>query len=133
MFQFSLLSLNDIKNDMRTKYLLYLIILLSLQAFPVSAQQRLTFRVADFHLNPLDLTARNDQFKRTDDDGKLYSIIKVTTDLPDDELQSYVFDFGLMNSFAEMHQDDGELWVYVQNNAKTVTIRRGGICNNQKL
>ncbi len=117
---------------MRTRFLFRLILLFLCSLQPLAAQQRLTFRVADFHQNPLDLTARNDQFKRTDDNGALYSIIKVTSDLPDDELKSYVFDFGLMNSFTEIHPDDGELWVYVQKNAKTVTIRREGYATISK-
>ena len=117
---------------MKTKSLFCFVLLFLCSLPPLSAQQRLTFRVADFHQNPLDLTARNDQFKRTDDNGALYSIIKVTSDLPDDELKSYVFDFGLMNSSTEIHQDDGELWVYVQKNAKTVTIRREGYATINK-
>ena len=117
---------------MKLRYIFLVICFFILKAITISAQQRLTFRVADFHQNPLDLTARNDQFKRMDDNGALYSIIKVTSDLPDDELKSYVFDFGLMNSFTEIHQDDGELWVYVQKNAKTVTIRREGYATISK-
>ena len=103
--------------------LLTLLWLMSLTAF---AQQRLKFSVADFHQDQLDLTARNEQFKRTDDSGSLYAIIKVKADVENDDLQDFLFDFGYMNSFVVMHDDLNELWVYVQKNAKTVTIRRDG-------
>ena len=111
---------------MRTKPFYYLILLLSLQVFSASAQQRLTFRVAEFHQDPLDLSARSEQYKRSDDNGSLYSIVKVTTDIAGDNLSAFHFDFGLMNSIPVIHEEDGELWIYVQKNAKTVTIRREG-------
>ena len=104
----------------------FLLTLLWLMPFTAFAQQRLKFGVADFHQDQLDLTARNDEFKRTDDSGSLYAIIKVKADVENDDLQGFLFDFGYMNSFVVMHDDLNELWVYVQKNAKTVTIRRDG-------
>ena len=111
---------------MKPRYTIFLTLLFSLFLQSVSAQQRLKFSVADFHQDQLDLTARNDEFKRTDDSGSLYAIIKVKADVENDDLQSFIFDFGYMNSFVVMHDDLNELWVYVQKNAKTVTIRRDG-------
>lgn len=111
---------------MRRRTLFALLFLLVIQAMPLCAQQLSKFSIASFELDPLDLSARNDQYKRTDDNGALYSIIKVKSDLPDDDLQAFHFNFGLMNSFVEFHQDLNELWVYVQKNAKTVTITREG-------
>lgn len=90
------------------------------------AQQRLPLSVASFGQDPMDMTARSDQYKRLDDNGTLYSIIKVKSSLPNDKLQDYHFNFGYMNSFSELHDDVSELWVYVQKNAKTVTIFREG-------
>ena len=110
---------------MKRQILLFLSTLI-LFSLSTSAQQRLTFRVVDFHLEPTDLTARNDAYKRKDDSGDMYAIIKVVSDRPDDDLSAYCFDFGLMNSFVELHNDVRELWVYVQRNAKTVTISRNG-------
>lgn len=117
---------------MRIKHLLGIILLLLLQATPLVAQQLRTFRVTDFHRDVLDLTARNEQFRKEDDSGSLYAIIKVKSDLPDDDLQSYRFDFGMMNSFVEPHLEDGEIWVYVQKNARTATIRREGFTSVNK-
>ena len=97
-----------------------------------SAQQLQRFSVAEFVQDPMDLTARNDQYKRTDDDGKLYSIIKVKSNSADDDLQAYRFDFGLMNSFVVHHPEAEELWVYVQKNAKTVSISREGYISVNK-
>ena len=110
---------------MKRQILLFLstLIFCSLSAY---AQQRLTFRVADFHHDQMDMTARNEQYKRTDDSGDMYAIIKVRSDRDDDDLAAYRFDFGLMNSFIELHEAEDELWVYVQRNTKTVTISREG-------
>ena len=106
---------------MRKDIFLYLFLLLALPVLPVKAQQRLKFQVADFHRDPLALTARSGDYAR---DG--YAIIKVTSDLADDDLRLFAFDFGLLNSTAELHDDVNELWVYVQKNAKRVTISREG-------
>ena len=111
---------------MRFRLFMYLICVLMWGVFPASAQQKLKFSVVEFKQDPLDLSARSEQFKKVDDNGTLYAIIKVKSDFPDDDLQSYHFDFGLMNSFVVMHDDLDELWVYVQKNAKTVTISRDG-------
>ena len=98
----------------------------------LSAQQLLRFSVAEFVQDPLDLTARSDQHKRTDANGALYAIIKVKSNLPDDDLQAYHFDFGLMNSFVEHHPEVEELWVYVQKNAKVVSVSRDGYISVSK-
>ena len=98
----------------------------------LSAQQLLRFSVAEFVQDPLDLTARSDQHKRSDTNGALYSIIKVKSNLPDDDLQAYRFDFGYMKSFVEHHPEAEELWVYVQKNAKVVSISRDGYISVSK-
>ena len=128
------MTINKTRYSMRTKTLFALLLLFILQVTPVLAQQQplRNFRVVDFHQDAVDLTARNEQFKKTDDSGSLYAIIKVKTDLPDDDLQAYRFDFGMMNSFVEFHGEDRELWVYVQKNARTVTIRREGFTSVNK-
>ncbi len=88
------------------------------------AQQKLTFRVADFSYDAFDQTARDERFKRYDGSGFLYAIVKVSGDSPADKLGEYRFNFGNMNHIVEDH--DGELWLYVQKNAKIVTITRNG-------
>ena len=89
-----------------------------------SAQQKLKFSVESFELDQFDLTARNEAYKKMDSNGDLYAIIKVTSSNPDDNLRAYHFNFGNMNSLIDVH--DAELWVYVQRNAKMVTISREG-------
>ncbi len=106
-----------------TKQLLTLLLFM-MGAVAVNAQQKLKFSVASFELDPFDLTAKNDAYKKVDGNGSLYAIIKVTSTNPDDDLKTYNFNFGNMNSQVEQH--DGELWVYVQRNAKMVTITRSG-------
>ena len=96
----------------------------------VQAQQKQTFSIASFELDQFDMTAKNEQYKKIDGNGSLYAIIKVTSTSPDDDLKAYHFSFGNMNSIVEQH--DGELWVYVQRNAKMVTISRQGYATINK-
>ena len=84
--------------------------------------QELKFRVAEFYQDQQDLTGQEEN--RDDGDGALYAVIKVTSDNEDDDLNQFSFDFNYMKSSKEMR--DGELWVFVQRNAKNVTIRREG-------
>ena len=102
--------------------LLLLFLLMSVST--VSAQQRLKFSVKDFSYDAFDQTARDERFKKIDGSGSLYAIVKVTGDSSDDDLLDYRFNFGNMNHLVEDH--DGELWLYVQKNAKMVTISRSG-------
>lgn len=90
-------------------------------SLPASAQQKQKFSVANFEYNPFDMSA---QSAKLDGSGNRYAIIKVSSTNPDDDLKEYTFNFGNLRSFVEEH--DNELWVYVQKNAKTVTISRQG-------
>lgn len=84
--------------------------------------QDLKFFVTKFEQDQFDMAARN--AAKDDGDGSLYAIIKVSSDIEDDDLSKFKFDFGYMKSIVEKH--DGQLWVFVQRNAKNVTIRREG-------
>ena len=117
---------------MKLRLLIAAYTLLFLSIAPVSSQQLLRFSVAEFVQDPLDLTARNDQYKQMDDNGSLYSIIKVKSNLSDDALKAYHFDFGWINSFVVHHPEKEELWVYVQKNAKNVSISREGYVSVDK-
>ena len=92
-------------------------------AMAVFAQQKQKFSVVSFEELPLDMTAREDGAK-DDGTGSLYAIIKVTSTNPDDDLRAYNFDFDYLKHVVE--PKDGELWVYVQRNAKRVNISREG-------
>ncbi|MBR4709098.1 MAG: SUMF1/EgtB/PvdO family nonheme iron enzyme [Bacteroidaceae bacterium] len=86
----------------------------------VSVFGQLKFHVASFGEDQFDLAARDERFKKIDGSGSLYAIIKVSGD----DLKEYNFNFGNMNHLVEEH--NGKLWVYVQKNAKMVTIMRKG-------
>ena len=94
--------------------------LLLLLVGAVSAFGQLKFHVASFGEDQFDLAARDERFKKIDGSGSLYAIIKVSGD----DLKEYNFNFGNMNHLVESHED--QLWVYVQKNAKHVTITRSG-------
>ena len=92
--------------------------------------QSLKMRIVSFEEDPTDLT----RVSKTDQgSGDPYALVKVTSDNPDDDLSAYRFKFGMMAHEQEAH--DGELWFYVQKNAKHVTIERDGYrtINRQEL
>jgi formylglycine-generating enzyme required for sulfatase activity len=105
------------------KHIFLMIWLLLLLGVLSAFSQQLTFHVVSFAEDPFDLTARNDQYKKIDGSGSLYAVIKVGSTNPEG-LREYNFNFGNMNHLVEWH--DGKLWVYVQKNAKMVTIMRPG-------
>lgn len=88
------------------------------------AQEKLKFSIAEFEADPFDLSARTADTEKYDGNGERYAIIKVKSTNPDDKLSEYLFNFGNMNHKVEEH--DGVLWIYVQRNAKLVTITRNG-------
>ena len=90
----------------------------------VYAQQNLKFNIVKFELNQLDGTASNAQYKKVDGSGNLYAIIKVRSTDGDEGLGEFMFNFNSLKSIVEDKGD--ELWVYVQKNAKIVTISREG-------
>ena len=106
------------------KFLILTIFLQMLAGFGIAGAQaqELKFRVAEFYQDQQDLTGQEEN--RDDGDGALYAVIKVTSDNEDDDLSQFTFDFNYLKSSKEMR--DGELWVFVQRNAKNVTIRREG-------
>ena len=101
------------------------VILAILIALPTAAQTKLKFSVVSFEQDPTDLSAQSAEYKKVDGSGSLYAIIKVTSTNPDDDLREYQFNFGSLKHIVD-DQHDGELWLYVQRNAKTVTITRKG-------
>lgn len=104
--------------------LIALLLLIVMEAVNLSAQDKLKFSIADFDTDPFDLSAKDKRYEKFDGNGDRYAIIKVTSNNPDDALIEYNFNFGNMRHIVEEH--DGVLWVYVQKNAKLVTITRKG-------
>lgn len=108
---------------MKQKVLLALLMVL-FGSLAVEAQQKLKFSINSFELDPFDTTPQNKLYEKIDGSGFRYAIIKVNSITPNDNLKEYNFNFGNMKSIVEEH--DNELWVYVQKNAKLVTISREG-------
>ena len=90
----------------------------------VFAQNLQEFSVVSFEEKPFDTAARDENYKILDGNGELFSIIKLVSATPDDDLRAYSFDFGLCES--RVKSVDGDVWVYVQRNAMRVTIKREG-------
>lgn len=92
------------------------------------AQQRLlTFSVTEFYEDQQATTATSDEFGKRDGNGAYMAIIKVQSaraDVALSDLDKFTFDFGNMKHEVRVRGD--ELWVYVQRNAKRMTIRREG-------
>lgn len=97
----------------------------------VSAQQKLRFSVTNIKQDHFDTAAKFGNYAKVDGSGNNYAIIKVTSNNPDDDLGGFNFNFGNLKSIVEQH--DNALWVYVQKNAKTVTISRPGYVTLSKM
>jgi hypothetical protein len=104
--------------------LMIFLILSLLGILSASSQNKLTFSIADFHAAMDDWSANDERYLKKDGNGDKYAIIKVTSSNPQDNLSEYQFSFGNMNHIVVEH--DGELWLYVQKNAKRVSISRKG-------
>ena len=104
------------------RILILTLLMQMLTGWVVVRAQELKFRVAEFYQDRQDLSGQEEN--SDDGDGALYAVIKVTSDNEDNDLNDYFFDFNYLKCSKEMR--DGELWVFVQRNAKNVTIRREG-------
>lgn len=114
--------MNSLVRYIKTLTLLCGVLLLSAEV--CSAQSEKVFSIAEFIQDQSDLSGIGSMAKRVDGSGDLYAIVKVSSDDPEDKLSDYRFDFGMLNSIMEMV--DGELWLYVQKNAKQVSVSRPG-------
>ena len=90
----------------------------------VFSQSLQEFSVVNFEEKPFDTSARDERYKTVDGNGALFSIIKLVSTTPNDDLSAYSFDFGLCESRVKQVGD--EVWLYVQRNAMRVTIKRDG-------
>lgn len=93
-------------------------------SFVSFAQEKLEFNIVNFNADPFSTTAQDKRYEKYDGNGDRYAIIKVKDAQGEGDLDGFTFNFGSLNSIVESHDD--ELWVYVQRNAKTVTIKRPG-------
>ena len=91
------------------------------------SERLLKFEITTFQQDQQATTATSEQYGKRDASGSWYAIIKFMSEDPTvkiDNLDAFTFDFGNMKHMTEIHGD--ELWIYVQKNARTVTIRRDG-------
>lgn len=91
---------------------------------PAVAQQNLRFSILSFEKDEFDGSAKNPDYGKFDGNGDRYAIIKVSAENPDDDLREFQYNFGSMNHLTETV--DGQIWIYVQKNAKYITITRNG-------
>ena len=89
-----------------------------------SAQKEKIFAITEFVKDPFDLSGRGITTEKFDANGDRYAIVKVISDDSKDNLADYRFDFGIYSLRKEMVA--GELWLYVQKNAKQVSVSREG-------
>ncbi|MDO4801524.1 MAG: PEGA domain-containing protein [Prevotellaceae bacterium] len=87
----------------------------------VMAQEKLDVSVVSFAEDQFSTTAQDKRYEKLDGNGDRYAIIKVKDVDEEADLSGFTFNFGALNSEVKKHDD--ELWVYVQRNAKTVTIK----------
>lgn len=116
---------------MKQKSFLLILLLLLLRCPFIAAQQKLRFSIASIKQDQFDTAAKYGEYARVDGSGNNYAIIKVTSNNPNDDLSGFNFNFGNLKSIVEQH--DNALWVYVQKNAKTVTISRSGYVTLSKM
>lgn len=109
--------MNSIRN-----YLLSIFMLLGI--LPINAQPKLQFSIVSFQADKFDTSANIGDYVEVDGSGNKYAIIKVSSNNHEDNITEFNFNFGNMASHVKDHE--GELWVYVQRNAKNVTISRPG-------
>ena len=102
----------------------HILLLLLFTLVNVVAQDLRKFSVVSFEEKPFDLTATDERYKIVDGNGALFSIIKLVSATPDDDLTAYSFDFGLCEDREKTI--NGERWIYVQRNAMHATIKREG-------
>lgn len=85
------------------------------------------FTITEFYQDQQATTATSEEYKQVDGSGSLMAIIKFMSADPTvkiDNIEAFMFNFGNMMHKTVVHGD--ELWVYVQKNARTVTISRDG-------
>lgn len=87
----------------------------------VMAQDKLDCNVVSFSIDQFSTTAQDRRYEKIDGNGERYAIIKVKDVDGYADMKGFTFNFGSLNSIVEEKED--ELWVYVQRNAKTVTIK----------
>lgn len=115
------------KQDLRRKYFLCLLLFCGIAVSYAQSERLLKFEITTFLQDQQATTAMSEQYGKRDASGSWYAIIKFMSEDPTvkiDNLNAFTFDFGNMKHMTEMHGD--ELWIYVQKNARTVTIRRDG-------
>lgn len=91
----------------------------------VTTAQNLNFGVRSFNLDPFDMTASNPKHEKVDGSGDRYAIIKVRPIDSHQSVKGFRFDFHHLRSTIDENHE-GEIWVYVQRNAKMVTIGKDG-------
>lgn len=115
------------QQSLKRKWTLCLLLCWGIVAVYAQSERLLKFEITTFQQDQQATTATSEQYGKRDASGSWYAIIKFMSEDPTvkiDNLDAFTFDFGNMKHMTEIHGD--ELWIYVQKNARTVTIRRDG-------
>lgn len=115
------------QQSLKRKWTLCLLLCWGIVAAYAQSERLLKFEITTFQQDQQATTATSEQYGKRDASGSWYAIIKFMSEDPTvkiDNLDAFTFDFGNMKHMTEIHGD--ELWIYVQKNARTVTIRRDG-------
>lgn len=115
------------QQSLKRKWALCLLLFWGVVSVYAQSERLLKFEITTFQLDQQATTATSEQYGKRDASGSWYAIIKFMSEDPTvkiDNLDAFTFDFGNMKHMTEVHGD--ELWIYVQKNARTVTIRRDG-------
>ena len=92
-------------------------VVLMLLPFVLAAQQKIS--ITAFTMDPLDQAAKT--YAKKDVNGDLYALIKVRPACDD-----FIFKFGYMKSLPDEVRHPGETWIYVQKNARRISMSGEG-------
>lgn len=107
---------------MLQSYKIVLVLFFSVLSVTMSAQKRKVF-IDSFTHDPMDLAAKSSP--QYDGSGNPYALIKVRSNLKEGSAKDFTYKFGYIASkIGGVHGD--ELWIYVQKNARKITIEGEG-------
>lgn len=113
------------QQSLKRKWTLCLLLCWGIMAAYAQSERLNEFSITEFYQDQQATTAMSEPYGKRDRSGSWYAIIKFMSADPAvkiDNPEAFTFNFGNMKHFTEVHGD--ELWIYVQKNARTVTINR---------
>lgn len=115
------------QQSLKRKWTLCLLLCWGIMAVYAQSERLNEFTITEFYQDQQATTAMSEPYGDRDRSGSWYAIIKFMSADPTvkiDNLEAFTFNFGNMKHKTVLHGD--ELWIYVQKNARTVSINREG-------